>query len=108
MAPYRQTDVYVIPARNQDITTFDQMALALHYHMFQMVIVANNGAFGGSNAYVPHEDRFKRQVFHFYGQPQAAIAYLKIDPIDKFLERVQNAQGPKEDRQYKYPPAGLR
>ena len=102
-----QTDVYVLPARNQDITTFDQMALALHYHMFQMVIVANNGAFGGSNAYAPYQDRFKRQVFHFHRQSQAAIAYLEINPIDEFLDRVQNAQGPKKDRQYKYPPAGL-
>ena len=83
------------------------MALALHYHMFQMVIVANNGGFGGSNAYVPYEDRLKRQVFHFHGQPQAAIAYLEIDPIREFLDRVQNGQGPKKGRQYKHPPAGL-
>ena len=102
-----RTDVYVIPARNHDITTFDQMALALHYHMFQMVIVANNGAFGGSNAYVPYRDRFKRQVFHFHGQPQAAIAYVEINPIAEFLDRVQNAQGPEGNRLYKFPPAGL-
>ena len=102
-----RTDVYVIPALNKDVTTFDQMALALHYHMFQMVIVANNGAYGGSNAYVPYQDHYKRRVFHFHGQPQAAIAYLEIDPISAFLERVNNARGPKNDRQYKYPPAGL-
>ncbi len=102
-----RTDVYVIPALNKDVTTFDQMALALHYHMFQMVIVANNGAYGGSNAYVPYQDHYKRQVFHFHGQPQAAIAYLEIDPISAFLERVSNARGPKNKRQYKYPPAGL-
>ena len=102
-----RTDVYIIPAHNQDTATFDQMALALHYHMFQMVIVANNGTFGGSNAYVPYQDRRKRQVFHFHGQPQAAIAYFEIDRIDEFLDRVQNAQGPKDDRRYKHPPAGL-
>ena len=72
-----------------------------------MMIVANNGAFGGSNAYVPYRNRLKRQLFHFHGQPQAAIAYLEIDPIRAFLERVQNALGPEEDRNYKYPPAGL-
>ncbi len=43
------SDVFAIPAYNKDVTTFDQMALALHYHMFQMVIVANNGLYGGSN-----------------------------------------------------------
>ena len=41
------SDVIAIPALNKDISTFDQMALALHYHMFQMVIVANNGLYGG-------------------------------------------------------------
>ena len=102
-----RSDVFVIPARNRDVATFDKMALALHYHMFQMVIVANNGAFGGSNAYVPYQDRFKRQLFHFHGQPQAAIAYLEIDPIRAFLERVKNSQGPEKERQYKQPPAGL-
>ena len=102
-----RSDVYVIPALNQDVPTFDKMALALHYHMFQMVIVANNGVFGGSNAYVPYRDRFKRQLFHFHGQPQAAIAYLELDPIGAFLQRVQSALGPKKDRQYKQPPAGL-
>ena len=101
------SDVYIIPARNRDVATFDKMALALHYHMFQMVIVANNGAFGGSNAYVPYRNRLKRQLFHFHGQPQAAIAYLEIDPISAFLERVKNSQGSEEERQYKQPPAGL-
>ena len=101
------SDVYIIPARNRDVATFDKMALALHYHMFQMVIVANNGAFGGSNAYMPYQDRFKRQLFHFHGQPQAAIAYLEIDPIREFLERVKNSQGPGNERQYKQLPAGL-
>ncbi len=45
--------------------------------------------------------------FHFHGQPQAAIAYLEIDPISAFLERVKNSQGSEEERQYKQPPAGL-
>jgi len=41
------TDMYVIPALNQDVGTFDNMAAALHYHMFQHVIVSNTGEFGG-------------------------------------------------------------
>jgi hypothetical protein len=38
-----KSDVFAIPAFNRDVLTFDQMALALHYHMFQLVVVANNG-----------------------------------------------------------------
>ncbi len=95
------SDVYVIPALNRDTTTFDQMALALHYHMFQIVILANNGVFGGSNAYVPYKNSYKRRVFHFHGQPQAAIAYVEIDNVDEFLRRADNK------KKYKTPPAGL-
>ena len=41
-----QSDVLAIPAFNRDVKTFDQMALALHYHMFQLVVVVNNGTNG--------------------------------------------------------------
>ena len=102
-----RSDIYVIPALNQDVPTFDKMALALHYHMFQMVVVANNGEFGGSNAYVPYKNRLKRRLFHFHGQPQAAIAYLEVDNIRAFLDRVNDSQDPKKKHQYKQPPAGL-
>ena len=71
------SDVLAIPALNKDVKTFDQMALALHYHMFQLVIVANSGQYGGSNAYWPRSDAHIRQVFHTHGQPQASIAFLE-------------------------------
>ena len=104
----KRSDVYIIPARNRDVPTFDNMALALHYHMFQMVIVANNGEFGGSNAYLPFRDRVEKVRFHFHGQPQVAIAYLEIDRIREFLDRVKKPQAPKKKKhQYKQPPAGL-
>jgi len=46
-----KSDVWAIPALNKDVKTFDQMVLALHYHMFQRIIVTNNGQYGGGNAY---------------------------------------------------------
>ena len=38
-----RSDIFAIPALNKNLKTFDNMALALHYHMHQMVVVANNG-----------------------------------------------------------------
>lgn len=108
-----RSDIYVIPALNKDTTTFDQMALALHYHMFQMIIVANSGKYGGSNAYVPYRKSYERQIFHIHGQPQAAIAFVEISDIGEFLTRVETAKdveisSAKESKsQFKYPPAGL-
>ena len=96
------SDVLAIPALNKDVKTFDHMALALHYHMFQLVVVANNGQYGGSNAYWPRKDALDRQVFHTHGQPQASIAFLEIDDIGAFLER-RDVSG----ADWKHPPAGL-
>jgi hypothetical protein len=105
------SDVLAVPALNRDVNTFDQMALALHYHMFQLVIVSNNGTYGGSNAYSPYREPYKRQVFHLHGQPQASIAFLEIDNIGEYLARRTTAKIlPKEGEKlnvWKYPPACL-
>ncbi len=100
-----KSDILAIPALNKDVKTFDQMALALHYHMFQLVIVANNGQYGGSNAYWPRKEDHIRQVFHTHGQPQASIAFLEIDDIGAFLERHDVSGTNAGD--WKPPPAGL-
>lgn len=107
-----KSDVFAIPALNKDVKTFDQMALALHYHMFQLVVVANNGQYGGSNAYWPAQDAHRRQVFHLHGQ-QASIAFLEIDDIAEFLDRRNHDKAqPGGDAGssklgWKYPPAGM-
>jgi hypothetical protein len=109
------SDVFAVVALNRDVGTFDQMAQALHYHMYQMVIVANNGLYGGSNAYAPYSEQFARQIFHLHGQPQASIAFLEIEDIGEFLKRRSSAlaQASSEtpvhpEREWKTPPAGLR
>lgn len=103
------SDVFIVPALNRDVPTFDQMALALHYHMFQMVIVANNGLYGGSNAYAPFTNSWERQIFHMHGQPQASIAFLEIDHIAAFKARkIPSQTGPSDAAPYQFkpPPAG--
>ena len=110
-----KSDVFAIPALNKDIKTFDQMALALHYHMFQLVVLVNNGKYGGSNAYWPSADAHRRQIFHMHGQPQASIAFLDIDTTEmsEFLKRQSlKPDSPKSSEtrvvlKWKYPPAGL-
>ena len=101
----KESDIFAIPALNKDVKTFDQMALALHYHMFQLVLVANNGQYGGSNAYWPSSDVHVRQIFHLHGQPQASIAFLEIEDIPEFLQRRDNPG--LATSSWKYPPAGL-
>ena len=103
-----QSDVFSIPAFNKDVKTFDQMALALHYHMYQLVVLVNNGKYGGSNAYWPSADPHRRQIFHMHGQPQASIAFLDIDitEMEDFLGQRQRSSKHNSSN-WKYPPAGL-
>jgi hypothetical protein len=108
-----RSDVFIIPALNKDVHTFDQMAMALHYHMFQFVVIVNNGAYGGSNAYAPYKEAHVRQVFHMHGQPQASISFLEIEDISMFLRRKVDAQLSTASTtgaigsSWKFPPAGL-
>lgn len=112
-----RSDVFAIPALNQDVGTFDQMALALHYHMYQLVVVANNGCFGGSNAHLPLKESYLRQVFHTHGQPQASISFFEIDDIAEMKQRrslgragaLQPNMGETSQAtpvRWKFPPAG--
>jgi hypothetical protein len=68
-----RSDFYIICALNKDVGTFDRMAEGLHYHMFQAVMVVNNGQFGGSNLFIPFEETYHRQVLHFHGQPRRQL-----------------------------------
>ncbi len=73
------SDLFVVPALNKDVGTYDNMAAALHYHMFQHVVVANSGEFGGSSGHAPFDDRHARTIFHTHGSEQVAISFFEID-----------------------------
>ncbi len=106
------SDIFAIPALNVDVGTFDQMALALHYHMYQLVIIANNGTYGGSNAYSPWKEQYFKQVFHTHGQPQASISFFEVDDIANYKDRralgkkARNSSNTTSGPTWKYPPAG--
>ena len=85
-----RSDLYIICALNRDVETFDRMSEALHYHMYQGVLLVNNGQFGGSSFFMPFAEPFHRQVFHFHGQPQAAIAFAEICP-EKLVNRPKSS-----------------
>lgn len=111
----RRSDIFAIPALNRDVGTFDQMAQALHYHMYQMVIVANNGCFGGSNAHLPKKEPYLKQVFHTHGQPQASISFFELEDIGDMKGRHAAGKthwpsqpAPPAGSLWKYPPAGFK
>ena len=109
-----KTDLFLVPALNRDVGTFDNMVAALHYHMFQHVIVANSGGFGGSTAQAPFDDRNSRTIFHSHGGEQVAISFFDIDlGTYRDRKRVAGTPGPAADplktpaaSPLKTPPAG--
>ena len=101
-----RNDVYIVCALNQDVGTFDRMSEGLHYHMYQAVIVVNNGQFGGSSFYMPFRQSFHRQVFHLHGQPQATVAFAEISP-EELINRPNGVSPASADKsnKWKTPPA---
>ncbi len=100
-----RTDIFSICALNKDVGTFDRMAESSHYHMFQGLIVSNNGQFGGSSCYMPFSKPENRQVLHLHGQPQAQIAFIEIDP-EKMINRPNSDERKEPVGKWKTPPAG--
>ena len=92
------TDCYIISALNKDVGLFDSMVTALRYHMYQHVIVANTGEFGGSTAQAPFDKSHERTIVHSHGSEQVAV---------KFLELPLKYRECKVCKKYKPAPAGI-
>lgn len=110
------SDIYAVSALNKDISTFDTMVQALHYHMYQVVILANNASYGGSNTYAPYKQAYEKQILHLHGQPQATVSFIDLDP-EEILTRGEewsqqntssnNATQEPPETKWKCPPAGI-
>ncbi|MGY3933207.1 Reverse transcriptase (RNA-dependent DNA polymerase) [Aeromonas encheleia] len=74
-----QTDMFVISAYNKDVNTFDNMASALQWHMYQHIIIANTGEYGGSTMQAPYKEKHHKLISHAHGTGQIAISTADID-----------------------------
>lgn len=92
------TDLFIVAAHNKDVRTFDAMAGALNYHMYQHVVVVNKGEFGGSTIQAPYKESFERLVAHSHGTNQISISIADLD-----LGAFKRAN--KKYKEVKTPPA---
>lgn len=97
-----RSDMFLVAALNQDVQTFDNMIAALHFHMYQPVVLANSGEFGGSTAQVPLP-KHERLVAHVHGNNQVAVSVFEVDP--SLFKSTSAAKAPKV---LKAPPAGFK
>jgi hypothetical protein len=105
-----ESHMFVVPAYNQDIKTFDSMIAALRYHMYQHVVICNVGEFGGSSAQAPYDEEHRRTISHAHGSNQISVAVFEV-PMDHFgpklLALTPGAPKTVKKRLGKTPPAGL-
>lgn len=94
------SDMFLVAALNQDVKTFDNMVAALHFHMYQPVVLANSGEFGGSTAQVPLR-KHEQLIAHVHGNEQIAVSVFEIDPSP-----FKSTSVPILPKMLKTPPAG--
>jgi hypothetical protein len=94
------TDLFVIVAHNKDVTTFDTLASALHYHMYQHVALVNKGEFGGSTIQAPYKEQYDRLISHAHGVDQISINVADLD-LAAFKRKL-----PSKHKKVKTKPAG--
>ncbi|WP_175924348.1 RNA-directed DNA polymerase [Burkholderia latens] len=97
-----RSDMFLVAALNQDVQTFDNMVAALHFHMYQPVVLANSGEFGGSTAQVPLP-KHERLVAHVHGNHQVAVSVFEVDPT-----AFKTTAPSKVAKELKSPPAGYK
>ncbi len=103
--------MFIVSAMNKDVKTFDSMVGMLRYHMYQHILVANAGEFGGSTAQAPYEQEHKRLISHNHGSDQISVSVFDVD-INHFGPNLQATKvtldpSGKKKRIGKTPPAGL-
>ena len=107
-----ESHMYVVAAMNKDVKTFDGMVAALRYHMYQHILIANIGEFGGSTAQAPYDKEHQRLISHSHGGNQLAVSVFDVRLEDFGPELEAAHPGVKKwkevrERIGKAPPAGL-
>jgi hypothetical protein len=70
--------------------------------MYQPIILANTGQFGGSTAQAPFKEHHQRYIAHTHGTNQAAVSIFDID-----LTTFKSPSNSKPMKEKKSAPAGF-
>jgi hypothetical protein len=111
-----KTDFFIVAANNQDVGTFDNIAISLNYLMYQHYAIINSGEFGGTLINAPYEASHERILTHQHGGLQAAVSIAKVDLADWInapnnpRKKVKHSKKQEETalqaKKMKKPPAG--
>lgn len=107
-----KTDAFVVAAMNKDTGTFDTMASALHYHMYQHLILANTGQYGGTTVQAPYKAPHKKVLVHHHGMDSVVVSVFELDLLHfrgagASISLTGTTEGTIRDDERKHPPAGF-
>ncbi|MFW1955160.1 RNA-directed DNA polymerase [Acinetobacter guillouiae] len=100
-----KSNALIISALNKDVATFDSMVEALHYHMYQHVVLVNSGEFGSSYAMAPYKEHHEKLIAHSKGKDQVSINTFEMNMFDFRRDGIGSSL--KSDLTLKTPPAGV-
>lgn len=100
-----KSNAFIVSALNRDVSSFDTMVEALHYHMYQPVILVNTGEFGGTYAMAPYKEHHNRLIAHSTGNNQVAINTFEMNMFD--FRRDTVGKSIASGHETKTPPAGV-
>lgn len=100
--------MFIVSAMNRDVKTFDSMVSALRFHMYQHVVLANSGEFGGSTAQAPYSTEHRRLISHVHGNQQVAVSLFEVEMSHFGPPLAAAAKDGEGNALGKTPPAGLK
>lgn len=100
-----KSNALLISALNKDVNTFNSMVDALHFHMYQHIVLVNTGEYGGSYAMAPYQERHERLIAHTTGKNQVTINTFEMNMFDFRKDGV--GRGMVSNVKVKAPPAGV-
>lgn len=91
----------IILAYNQDVSSFFFLAEAVSRLVYCNVVVCNTGHYGGSIAFSPYKDQFKRNIFKLEGQELFNVQVVSLP-----VKSLDNARLDEKQKEFKSPPPG--
>lgn len=97
-----------ILALNKDTETFEHMAETISRMVFCNVVVCNSGHYGGSLAFSPYKEAYKRYIYLHRGEDlfTSQVVSLPVQALDDFQQNSENI--PAKDRLFKSVPPGYK
>lgn len=100
-----KSNALLISALNKDVNTFNSMVDALHFYMYQHIVLVNTGGYCGSYIIAPYQECHERLIARTTGKNQVTINAFEMNIFDFRKDGAE--RGMVSNVNVKAPPAGV-